>query len=355
MSASQYRGQLERKRKQRVEAERKAGDYRSKESVKRAEATKARQAAAKTKSESTMKSKLRGAERKDKEAETAGKEAGRWQTKAAGYAKEESSLQAKLARAERSEADAAERRRQREQQQADRRAATEKAALDSRISQTESAVDHALRQLPAPKPEKLRVLILGASSAGDLRVGREQKRIRSAVESALHRDQIDLDVRPAATTADLLDGITKFRPHVVHFSGHSDDDLIVFEDEQDEPHEGVIVTATAFANAIRATDDPPLLVLLNSCNSASQIDALVEQVVPFAIGMADEIDDGDAINYAAQFYASIANGQSINSAHLAGRVRLELDGLDGTDLPALAWAPDVDPAATILVKPTSSE
>lgn len=117
----------------------------------------------------------------------------------------------------------------------------------------------------------------------------------------------------------------------------------------------MIVTATAFANAIRATDDPPLLVLLNSCNSASQIDALVEQVVPFAIGMADEIGDGDAINYAAQFYASIANGQSINSAHLAGKVRLELDGLDGAELPTLAWAPDVDPAATILVKPTHAE
>ena len=352
MSASQYRGQLERKRKKRVEAEKKAGSYRSKESAKRAEAAKARQAGAKTKSESTMKSKLREAERKDREAESAGKEAGRWQTKAAGYAKDELSLQTKLAQAERSEADAAERRRTREQQQADRRAAAEKAALDSRISQTESAVDRALRQLPTPKREKLRVLVLGASSEGDLRVGREQKRIRSAVESALHRDQIDLDVRPAATTADLLDGITKFRPHVVHFSGHSDNDLIVFEDEQDEPHDGVIVTATAFANAIRATDDPPLLVLLNSCNSASQIDALVEQMVPFAIGMADSIDDGDAINYAAQFYASIANGQSINSAHLAGKVRLELDGLDAAELPTLAWAPDVDPTATTLVKPT---
>ena len=33
-----------------------------------------------------------------------------------------------------------------------------------------------------------------------------------------------VDVRPAATAADLLDGITRFRPHVVHFSGHSNDD-----------------------------------------------------------------------------------------------------------------------------------
>src|SRR5919112_188828 len=295
MSASQFRSQLDRKRKQRVEAEKKAGEYRTKESQKRAEATKARQAAAKTKIESTAKMKLREAERRDKEAETAGKEAGRWQKKASGYAKEESALTAKLARAEQSEADAAERRRKREQQQAERRAAAERATLESRISNAESSVDHVVRQLRAPKPENLRVLILGASAEGDLRVGREQKRIRTAVESALHRDQIDLDVRPAATTADLLDGITRFRPHVVHFSGHSNEELIVFEAELDEPHKGVAVTARAFARAVAATDEPPMLIVLNSCKSAGQIDALIRSVAPFAIGMADEIEDADAI------------------------------------------------------------
>jgi hypothetical protein len=171
----------------------------------------------------------------------------------------------------------------------------------------------------APKPERLRILLLGASSDGGLRVGREQKRIRAAVQSALHRDLVDLDVRPAATTDDLLDGITRFRPHVVHFSGHSDDDLIVFEDEKDEVHEGIVVTARAFALALKATDDPPLLILLNSCNSACQVDDLVAAVAPFAIGMADAIDDGDAITYAAQFYAAVANGQSVGAAHFSAK------------------------------------
>lgn len=354
MSASQFRGQLERKRKQRFEAEKKAGEYRTKESKKRAEAAKARQAAAKTRSETTAKSKLREAERREKDAETAGKEAGRHQTKASKYAKEESALAAKLTRAEQSEANAAERRRKREQQQRERRAVAEHATLESRISDAESSVDHVVRQLRAPKPEKLRVLILGASAGGDLRVGREQKRVRAAVESALHRDQIELDVRPAATTADLLDGVTKFRPHVVHFSGHSNEALIEYEDEQDEKHEGVIVTARAFAKAIEATDDPPLLVLLNSCKSAAQVDDLVAQVAPLAIGMADSIEDCDAISYAARFYAAIANGQSIKASHLSGQAALELAGLDSAELPTLAWAQDVDPATTLLVKPATS-
>jgi hypothetical protein len=89
-----------------------------------------------------------------------------------------------------------------------------------------------------------------------------------------------------------------------------------------------------------------------ACNSATQIDDLVEAVTPFAIGMADNIDDGDAINYAAQFYAAVAYGQSIASAHASGQAALELAGLDGAELPTLAWAPDVDPTTTILVTPT---
>ncbi|WP_280344961.1 hypothetical protein [Nocardia neocaledoniensis] len=349
MSANQYRSQLNNKRKQRVDAEKKAGEFRTKESKKRAEAAGARLAASKSKTDSTVTSKLREAERKDKEAETAGKEAGRWQLRASTYAKSEADLQAKLAKAEKSEADAAETKRKREEQRAQRLAAGQQTALESRLTNTESAVEHVLRRLPAPKPEKLRVLILGAAGEGDLRVGREQSRIRKAVDAALHRDQIEFDVRSAATPLDLLNGLSRFCPHVVHFSGHSDDDFLVFEQDTDDPNSGVDVTAGAFARAIQATDTPPLLVLLNSCNSAAQIDDLVE-VVPFAIGMADEIDDGDAINYAAQFYSSIADGQSINSAHLSGRSALELAGLSGADLPTLQWAPDVDPSVTILVK-----
>lgn len=351
MSASLIRSQLDRKRKQRVDAEKKAGEYRAKESTKRTEAAKARQAAEKSTNPTTSRTKNSEASRREDEAAAAGREANRWQARASGYLKDEASLASKLVQAERAEAEAVERQRRREQQQADRRATAHAAAVDARLRETEAAVSSVARTVRAPRPEKLRVLLLGASAEGDLRVGREQKRIRSAVESALHRDLIELDVRPAATTGDLLDGITKFRPHVVHFSGHSNEDLIVFEREDDGHHEGQLVTARAFARAIAATDDPPLLVLLNACSSAGQIEDLVAQTVPFAIGMADEIADGDAITYAAQFYASVANGQSIFAAHLAGQAALELAGLEGAELPTLASSTGLDPGTTILVKP----
>jgi len=351
MSANQYRSQLDRKRKQRAAAEKKVGEYRTKEADKRAAAAKARAAASRSNSPSSVSMKLREAERREAEANTAAKEAAKWQLKVSEYAKEEAALASKLSKAEQAETAAAERRRKREQQRAQRSAAAETISVQRRLLATERLVSGALKELRAARPEHLRVLLLGASSEGDLRIGREQARIRKAVEAALHRDLVRIDARPSATTADLLDGIAQFRPHVVHFSGHSDDQLIVFEEDRDEPHPGSIVTAQAFAAAIKATDDPPLLVVLNSCNSAAQIDNLVETVTPFAIGMTDEINDGDAIAYAAQFYAALANGQSIRSAHLSGQAALELAGLTGHDLPTLAHAADVDPATTILVKP----
>lgn len=91
-----------------------------------------------------------------------------------------------------------------------------------------------------------------------------------------------------------------------------------------------------------------MLVFLNS---AAQIEELVTDVAPFAIGMADSIDDGDAITYAARFYAAVNNGQSIGSAHLSGQAALELAGLDSAVLPTLAFAANADPSAAILVKP----
>lgn len=354
MGASQYRNELERKRKQRVDAEKKVAEYRKKEADKRTAAAKARSAAAKTNSESTTRMKFREAARNEDDANRAAKESAQWQAKVADYVKAEAGLQSKVSVAELSEAADADRKRKREQQRRDREAAHTQRSFEHRLQATEAVAADAQRQLRAPKPEKLRILMLGSSSEGDLRIGREQSRIKAAVQNALHRDLIELDVRTSATSHDLLDGVTRFRPHVVHFSGHSNEDVVVLERDVDTPHSGFAVSAASFGAAVKATDDPPLLIVLNSCHSASQINGLVEDVVPFAIGMSDEIGDGDAIVYATQFYAAIANGQSIASAHLSAQAALQLAGLPGQDLPTLACAADVHPDSAVLVVPPNA-
>ena len=350
MSSDQYRRDLARKRADRIAAEKKASEFASKETEKRSKAAAARAVATRTSNATTAKSNLREAETAEKDAASAGKDAAKWRDTAGRRANEESAIQEKLSKAEQNETAKVERDRKRESDLAQKRATAQRTALERQLAETRAELGRVVRGLRPALPEKLRILLLGAGSEGDLRIGREQTRIRAAVQSALHRDLVELDVRPAATTDDLLDGLAQFRPHVVHFSGHSADDLIVFEEDRDEPHRGQVVTAKAFARAISATDEPPLLVLLNSCNSAPQLEALVA-IVPFAIGMADSIDDGDAIAYAARFYANVANGQSISAAHEAAQAAMELAGLSGVELPVLEEAPDVDARAAFLVRP----
>ncbi|MEU3792587.1 helicase associated domain-containing protein [Streptomyces fructofermentans] len=115
-------------------------------------------------------------------------------------------------------------------------------------------------------------------------------------------------------------------------------------------HDSAIVSARAFGRAIGAVDDKPLLVLLNSCHSAAQSARLVD-IVPFAIGMSDSINDVDAITYAARFYAAVADGQSVLAAHVLSQTAIEMNGLLDHDLPTLACAENVDPGATKLVTP----
>jgi hypothetical protein len=141
MSVDQYRREVEAKAKKRREAEAKAGEYRTKESKKRTEAAKARQAAAKTSSDTTARSRIREADRREQEAAAAGNEANRWQLKAAGYARDEASAADKLAKAIAAE----EKKRERDAQRVARDEKAKLARLESRVADVSATVDRVVR------------------------------------------------------------------------------------------------------------------------------------------------------------------------------------------------------------------
>jgi len=151
--------------------------------------------------------------------------------KAAKYAKDESVLQSKLATVIRRESEAAERDRQK----ANRR---EQARVDRMLNAVEGTMEARFAELREPKKEKLRILFLGATSEGDLRVDREIKRIEAAVKVSTNRDLVEILPKMAATKSDLLDGLTAFSPHVVHFSGHSNEELLTLDQDVDVQNPG---------------------------------------------------------------------------------------------------------------------
>ncbi len=97
-------------------------------------------------------------------------------------------------------------------------------------------------------------------------------------------------------------------------------------------------------------DPPPVLVVLNACESEGQLAGLL-LYVPLAIGMSDSVGDRDAMAFAARFYAAVAEGQPVRAAFDLARAQLLLDGLPDADLPVLAAAAGIDPASVRLVVP----
>lgn len=199
-----------------------------------------------------------------------------------------------------------------------------------------------------PQAGPLRILYLTAASRGDLRVDEEMRRVKAGVRAATHRDWVQIEHKSAATVSDLLDGLTQFKPHVVHFSGHANESVLVFDTGSDQRGPGRSVPADTIARAIGAVDVPPALVVFNACRSESQLAGLLG-AAPLAIGMRDSVGDADAMAFAARFYAAVADGQSVEGAYRVAKVALELSGFPDAELPVLVHAPAVNPADVVLV------
>jgi hypothetical protein len=235
-------------------------------------------------------------------------------------------------------------------QQHERDLRAERARTDELVAAAERRLTNAMSHVRPPKAELLRILYLTASSDGGLRVDEEIRRVKAGVRAATHRDLIQIEHMPAATVGDLLDGLARLRPHVVHFSGHADSGSLVFDTGSDDPGPGQVVKAESFAKAMGTVDSPPVLVVLNACESEAHLSALLDSV-PLAIGMSDKIGDADAMAFAARFYTTLAEGQSVESAFNMARVQMELSGLADADLPVLMSDIDVDARAVVLVVP----
>ena len=75
------------------------------------------------------------------------------------------------------------------------------------------------------------ILFLGANPDGSarLRLDREVREIRRALEQTALRERFRLETLWASSFEDLLDGLLRHAPAVVHFSGHGRPDALLFE------------------------------------------------------------------------------------------------------------------------------
>ena len=365
------RSELEGHRKKQASEEKKCAD------AEKAEASK-RRSAGSTSSESSRRSYLRDADRKDDDANRARSAAAAASGKVADAQGKVHKAQADLDKARAAEQkkrdDQAERDRKKreadERRQRDRAARVAKdaerereradAARDAQLGGLGSDLslvrgDAAVaRAVVDARPwenvlERITVLILTAEPDGEdrLRIDRELREIQEQVRSSELRDSITFEHRHAVRFGDLIQHLNETEPDVIHFSGHGSRGGIALHADDDTTKE---LTNEQLDQVLGVAPKPLKLVVFNSCNSAEQARIAVRHATA-AIGMDEPIGDEVARVFAGQLYNSLGFGRSLGLALRQALlyVEMQLDHISGE--PTLVLAEGVDADELIVVNP----
>jgi hypothetical protein len=207
----------------------------------------------------------------------------------------------------------------------------------------------AQRPEPPSRDVNVKILFLAANPSATTRLALDEeiRAIDAKIQSAKHRDRLDLKSHWAVRLDDLSGILLRHSPQVVHFSGHGDKSgaiILVGSNGQAKA-----VPAKALAGLFRVLKDNVRVVVLNACYSATQAKAIVKEI-DCAVGMSDPIDDDHAIAFAAEFYQALAFGRSVQEAFDLGVVRLVGEGVaDAEQLVKLHKRRGVKPAEIVLV------
>lgn len=160
-----------------------------------------------------------------------------------------------------------------------------------------------------------------------IRPDAEARRVLEAIRGSKYRDNVRIEMKPAANLQTVLDGLNDHSPQIVHFSGHSDTHGIVGDSGAIGAIATEYISFDLLAKALSAVDKPPSVAVFNSCYSAAARQKVLKSV-PFMIGMSRAISDTAAVAFATQFYAALASGNSVRSAFNQGVVAVSMVSLD---------------------------
>ena len=136
----------------------------------------------------------------------------------------------------------------------------------------------------------------------------------------------------ATRVSDIQDAILRYKPTIVHFSGHgSMTGALVFEDASGKVQE---VRAEALGRLFRVFNNDVKCVVLNACWSAMQSKAIAAEI-GCVVGMTRKVDDRAATDFAAGFYGALGYGKSVQDAFDLGCNQIDLSGLKDSDVPRL--------------------
>jgi len=163
------------------------------------------------------------------------------------------------------------------------------------------------------------LLFLSANPRYDLQLEREMREVDRAIRSARYRDRLKLEKQTDLQLDDWQAHLLRFKPRIVHFSGHGDEQGSIVVMDNGRPVSVPIHALRDLFGTLRCTS----LVVLNSCFSQPLAEALSE-VVDVVVGTGDAIHDDAAIEFAKAFYRGLASGESALTSFSLGVNALDL-------------------------------
>jgi hypothetical protein len=176
--------------------------------------------------------------------------------------------------------------------------------------------------------DKINVLFLTCSPIDEqrLRVDAELRIAREAIKN--HHDRITIKSLPATTIDDFRRELLSGDFEIVHFSGHADQDCLVFETADGMSSRAPLA---AIAELIRRYPSVKC-VLLNACETVKSLSTPISQIT---VGMDKSIDDAAAMEFTRGFYDALGVGRSINFAVQEGISAVKLKGLNADPIKVL--------------------
>lgn len=189
----------------------------------------------------------------------------------------------------------------------------------------------------------LRILFLAANPAGTtpLRLDLEIKAVTQALRSSLG-DRFELQQSWAAGEQDLQDGLLRYQPDIVHFSGHGTSGGRMVLERNSELEQAERLWLQGLARVFEAARGQIRCVVLNACHSEIAAQVLA-QFVGCVVGMSSAVEDEAAIRFSWAFYNALGHGMSIKAAFDLARAQIHFGDVAMADVPCLV-AVGVDPA-----------
>ncbi len=187
---------------------------------------------------------------------------------------------------------------------------------------------------PGPFDVPIRILFFGADPDPQrpVRIDREFRAIREALWRG-DRHLFELEPHPAGSVGELQESLLRHRPHILHFSGHGEDEALLVDDGGGSRR----VPAAAFAALVGHFQTRGLCcVFLNACHSEQQAREIARSI-DYVVGMSRTIDDREAIAFATAFYLSLAydRERDVVAAFELACNRLALDRSSESEVPRL--------------------